>query len=499
MRQAFHIFRKDIRHLWPALSIALAIQILFTFFEMQPLQRQVLTQGRISAQTLIDFLLPLAWWYLITVLVHEESLPGDRQFWVTRPYSWKSLLAAKALFIMVFVNVPVLVADCFILTAQGFSVTGHCQALLWRHIPFTVVVLLPPLALGALTRNISQVIVAILLVVLRIVVSSIPFRDQISNGWTAIGWLQVAMDTVLLTAVLSAVVLIQYRRRLTWLTRALAAAFVVFPGFSIPLRWQLDWQARVKPPNIDGTKIRIAFDAGRGPRTPRGIVPRLTQIRVALPVTVGGSPEQIELTSATAKIAIQDNGRTAWASDWENAMLQLDRNAYWETILLPANVFASLRNKPVGIRMTAVVTAVRYTEFRTRLESGPIRVPHVGICESQRPAPEILEVYCRSAFLPAARTRTHADYPGWVPDPAGRPQEHIFGELADSPFPAVLCFSPVNTAQAWQAAGDRLAAAMNYAGSQLVFETQHPIAHFQTEMQFNRVQLDKYAVAVPQD
>jgi len=30
-------------------------------------------------------------------VVHAESLVGDRQFWITRPYEWKKLLTAKAL------------------------------------------------------------------------------------------------------------------------------------------------------------------------------------------------------------------------------------------------------------------------------------------------------------------------------------------------------------------------------------------------------------------
>src|SRR6266849_8891618 len=138
MNQALHIFSKDVRRLWLPLSIALAVQVLFTFFEMQPHRDPLLATGRFSAETLVDFLLPLAWWYVITALVHEEPLAGDRQFWITRPYRWRSLLAAKVLFILAFVNLPLLIADRFILPAQGFSGAGHWKGLLWRQIPLTV-------------------------------------------------------------------------------------------------------------------------------------------------------------------------------------------------------------------------------------------------------------------------------------------------------------------------------------------------------------------------
>src|SRR5256885_7885270 len=60
--------------------------------------------NRIAAWTLVMILLPLAWWTLIARVIHDEVLPGDNQFWITRPYSWKSLLGAKALFILAFIR-----------------------------------------------------------------------------------------------------------------------------------------------------------------------------------------------------------------------------------------------------------------------------------------------------------------------------------------------------------------------------------------------------------
>ena len=41
MKQAIRIFRKDVRHLWPSLSIVLVVQILFTIFEMRSRQREI--------------------------------------------------------------------------------------------------------------------------------------------------------------------------------------------------------------------------------------------------------------------------------------------------------------------------------------------------------------------------------------------------------------------------------------------------------------------------
>jgi len=493
MSQALHIFSKDVRRLWFPLSIALAVQVLFTFFEIQPHRGMRFVANQFSAETLVDFLLPLAWWYLIAALVHEEALPGDRQFWITRPYWWNSLLTAKLLFILAFVNLPVMIADCLILTTQGFSVAGHWTGMLWRQIPFTFWVLLPPLALGSLTRNLGQVILAILLVVLRIVVNSIPLHSELPGGNTAIGWIQVTVDTIVLVAVLATVVLIQYRSRRTWFARTLFSAFIIFPGLSFPLRWQLGWQARVKPPGVDTSAIRIVFDPIRERQTPLTRSRGITQVNVALPVAVSRSPDGVELVSGEAKVNVAGKNLV------EGARLERDKRGYWATIVLPADVFASLRNKPVTVRMMPIVTAVRHTEFRAPLETGPVRVPFLGICESRRPAPQILMVYCRWALHSPLRTRTHADYPGWETSaPAGRPREQITGELSDSPFSADLSLSPVHTAQVFSLAVNELAAATNHPGTQLIFEAEHPIAHFQTEIELSPVRLEEYAVIVPE-
>jgi len=49
---------------------------------------------------LVLFILPLTWWALAARVIHSEALPGDRQFWLTRPYRRQPAGARKALFII---------------------------------------------------------------------------------------------------------------------------------------------------------------------------------------------------------------------------------------------------------------------------------------------------------------------------------------------------------------------------------------------------------------
>ena len=156
MRQALHIFKKDVRHLWFEIAVVLAAVALFTYMGA----RHTLSSGaaRGLAGGLAVFLLPLAWWILIARVIHSEALPGDHQFWLTRPYAWKSLLGAKALFILVFVNLPMLVADAVIIRAHGFSLLAELPGLLWSQVLLAAVFVLPMAALSAVTAEFVQLL-----------------------------------------------------------------------------------------------------------------------------------------------------------------------------------------------------------------------------------------------------------------------------------------------------------------------------------------------------
>jgi hypothetical protein len=130
MRQAIHIFKKDARHLrWP---IALLMAWLAARAALSPLYSPFYNGwGWNRTLDSLDFLLPVVWWFLLAAAIHNESLVGDRQFWVTRPYSWRSLAAAKGLFLVVFILLPTLVCDSVILAIAGFSPGRLAADLLW--------------------------------------------------------------------------------------------------------------------------------------------------------------------------------------------------------------------------------------------------------------------------------------------------------------------------------------------------------------------------------
>src|ERR1700683_781282 len=98
MREAFFLFRKDVRHFRLQLGAFLALMGLLGCAEAEAPRRP----EWLAAGVICQWMLVPAAWYLLVLTVHEQKLPGDRQYWLTRPYPRRSLLLAKVLFVAAF-------------------------------------------------------------------------------------------------------------------------------------------------------------------------------------------------------------------------------------------------------------------------------------------------------------------------------------------------------------------------------------------------------------
>ena len=137
-------------------------------------------------QRILTLLAPAAWWFLLVSLIHEEALPGIRQFWLTRPYRRSALLGAKLLFIALFLNLPALLADLAVMARSGAPLSGQWGALFWKQVPYSAIFLMPALALAAVTSSVMQTILGLLGLV---VLNSLLFITLHSAGFTLAGWL----------------------------------------------------------------------------------------------------------------------------------------------------------------------------------------------------------------------------------------------------------------------------------------------------------------------
>ena len=122
MRQILHIVRKDIRHHWPEIAAPIALLIAYAWIDPSQWGPEDFLNDRIYSllAKVLPPLLLVSWGFLVVRVIQGESLAGERQFWVTRPYSRWKLLVAKVLLLITTIAVPLLVTDIVLLHLAGF-------------------------------------------------------------------------------------------------------------------------------------------------------------------------------------------------------------------------------------------------------------------------------------------------------------------------------------------------------------------------------------------
>src|SRR5437016_7716645 len=163
MNQILHIFKKDAQRHWPEILVSLALLTLFTRHQLHPWQNLnalsslspffFILAGRYITPATIVF-----WAFLIVRVVQGESLVGDRQWWVTKPYEWWNLLVAKLLFIFVFISVPLFHVHLLLLHQLGFPILPNLSTLVLTQLSLYFVLFLPALLLASLTKNLGQLL-----------------------------------------------------------------------------------------------------------------------------------------------------------------------------------------------------------------------------------------------------------------------------------------------------------------------------------------------------
>ena len=172
--QILHIFKKDCRYLWREIALSFAVMIAYGWQEATRRPgAHPLEVGFFLLSQMLPTLVPLSWAFLLLRVVQAESLVGDRQFWVTRPYDWKKLLAAKLLFVLVFFHLPLFILQSFLLLMAGYVPMSYIPGLLGLQLMWVLFLVLPVTTLAAVTASLGQFVLAVLGVLL-FVISVIP-------------------------------------------------------------------------------------------------------------------------------------------------------------------------------------------------------------------------------------------------------------------------------------------------------------------------------------
>jgi hypothetical protein len=507
MKQTIHIFLKDTRRSWPYIAVVLALTATLTV--LTPKWVPVYGRGTKTVNGLVDmldFLLPMAWWFTIAHVVHGEGLVGDKQFWVTRPYSWKSLFAAKLLFCATFLVLPHFVFDWIILSGDGFSPEARIPVLLWRQCYEMGILMLPAFVLAAVTSGMRQfvlvclVLAAALFLMIQVqvlhpsnaIVSALP--DAIHAEGRS--WVKEWYGTVLYASGVMALLLWLYARRRTTVARAIVLAALAWS--LVDTAWPpsaIAWASQKQLAPAEYPEVAVVFAPEHGHLGMAGATSLKGKVQVDIPIAWTGRNRDL-LDAEMASVSVSPERSAAWTSGWNWYVHDSERGGTdWIEIHLAPDVFERLKSGPVRVR--AVFGAIVYeTQTTTTLRpgSGWTSVPGFG---------EI-------------SLRTDSDYPGqypflWWRVPLRYPeQKAVFsmrdpdsgaeyrGELSGSypAAPALASMSPATfyaTGLEWRGSGQALQRPPS-ARSLCEFTVERPIALIRRDIEIPNIRIGDYAV-----
>ena len=425
MRQTLHLFRKDLREFWieTLLSVSVTLAAGWTDrflwipdpYDTMPFAWRVAHDPlKLLAYTFV-ILMPLTWAFLIERIVHAESLIGDRQFWITRPIDWKSLLSAKLLFLLVFLYLPFTIAECIEIKRAGFPILPSLPGLLFLLLLISGILIVPLLTLAALTKNFARMILTLLGLILAVAALAYLANKVDTNSVSTPYSDRFSIPVLLVIA--SCAIVFQYARRKTWLARTMllpipliiAALALYMPNSSMVE------SAYPHPDHFSVASIHLSPAPGE---LMRGGDSDDDPLELILPMTAEGvAPGRAVLVDNI--VASFDD--VSWTSDWQatynhNFLPGGYRSDF--SVHVKRKDYERFRSAPHTMKLRFALTEVKAGHVTTIANPNqPFSVPLLGNCApSAFSRFRLDELLCRSAlhgpdltFIATTATTTSCD------------------------------------------------------------------------------------------
>jgi hypothetical protein len=502
--QVWNIFRKDLRHHWPEIAASMALLAGFVWIEVHEWARRGSVAFGVDsfvhgllAQVVVP-LVPVSWIFLIVRAVQGESLVGDRQFWVTRPYQWTKLATSKILFVVVFIHLPLFLADLLLLALAGFSPLHYLGGLLWMQAAWIVILFLPAAALAAVTASIGQMLLSMLLVALfgiafgalASVVPNSNFADSIA-----------ALFFVLMVLTAVTVLFMQYSNRKTAQSRGLIAALgaaVALIMVAAPYRALIAHAY----PLANGTELplQVSLIPAHAP-TPDQAISWRNVIPVDFELSLSGLPPDsfVEFRGDTLTLTNAQGGH--WNSNWQGggSLLFPDHKSFRISFYMKKEDFDRMKSSPVSAKLLLAFTLYRDKNQRPFVvPPGEFALEDFGWCTAAPVHDSRIE--CRAAlhspsWLLVAATASASTCPA-LPAEVAPNRGGVGHQFLRDDSPADPGISPVTEFQVSVSDWSNRYAANAYSGicpgTPLTLSTPEQLSSRRLELTFDNLSLADY-------
>ena len=467
MRTAILIWRKDLRRFWWEVGTTALLAVAYAACDIAVVHNR----GWEGIEPLLGIALGLRGFLLTVALIHEDRLVGDRQFWLTRPMSGKSLLLAKLLFLMTGVLLPLAVMQMVAVVANGLPLVHYIPAILARQVLYlSVLVVLA--AVASVTTNLVQAAVGIPALYLFVAVLGMVLSRWMSFDGARPGVPVLQSVWALYVAVAVTACLWQSARRSIWGPRALLATGAITAMFLIE---SLPWPASRSLflagwPAVDASVAQISLAPDFG------IPPGPSRYTMAIPLRITGIPPGQQVYSNRVQIELRGPGGERW-SDADRAIqiedvskqppishcLAAGGGAYWlEMPSAPLNLIG----KAAHLRLTVDFTLLGKPNTARLASTRGSQSTDDGFCE-QVPLPgSKIMVACKEAFKGKG-------------EDVIRIEDLLSGAVQEKGSAEDLASSQASVFSIWQSypvAWFEIRPGVKY---QLEFETREVVAHFE--------------------
>ena len=384
MKQILHIFKKDIRRHWPEIALSLTVLAAYVWNEPDQWVPRGVSENRFRdvLAGALTVAVVISWCVLVVRVVQGESLVGDRQFWVTKPYDWKKLLAAKLLFMFAFISVPTLIAGSVLFAEAGFgSPLPRLFAILSAQAGSIAAIFMIATALAAVTASITQVLLALLalgayIAIVATVAAYIPSQGFSSGS-------DILQEGILVTGCIVAVVW-QYARRSTSFSRGLLAitALVIFlVVVATPYQRLVAREYGLSP--AGSQSVQLAFDEAKPPAPDVEPRPEEKEVEIQIPIKVWDIAAATSVSVDGAMLTLHAPDGQNWSSGWNSVAQHLfpEHLSFNSTFKVKKAFFEKVKATPIQAHLSFALSTFQNGETtRVIATSGEFRVPGLGFC-----------------------------------------------------------------------------------------------------------------------
>ena len=468
MQQALQIFLKDSRQFRYPILLLLAWTATFAAASTHdwPIDSNAMSGEplfAIAVRTLAAYLFPIAWCYLIAQVIHADGLADHRQFWLTRPYHRGSLAAAKAMFMLSYLMIPLILAQAAIVVFSGLPLSPYLGALVWNQVLLIVVLALPAAAAAGMTSTLGQFVISALLVPAVLFVSG----GRLLRPWGSLEWTRLTVAAVAIVVVTMAILIVQFARRRTSVSLRIAVlGALAAPALALLFPWQAAFAIQSHVTGEWDGALQAELEA---PLPRRAGVPSRLRDGVQLYFHVSGLPPDLRSVCEAREIAIElPDGRQWTTSTITGASHMTPEGQCPVGLPVPRWVLDAAGDGTVTLR--AVLYNTVFSVLRvTNVPVGPLTPTRTeaGFCVAyprDLPVPLPAQLLCRTAFR--QRPVLH-----WSP----------YDRAGYSPFPGELVLQPV-----------RERGLISQGRTEIPVGTREPVGHVRMVVRAEGVRLRDY-------